>query len=637
MSSLVGYINVASNNGDSFINASNNDFLIFPQSNTQNILLGVNQNSLPSILISSNQTTINGNVNFTGTFGLNTNLTIDSNNLTVLNNTVGWSPITSTTSYFSSFENVVSGVNNDLYNVILDPNYNIYLSSSYTTNSPIIYNCNNISSGLTLPNNTSNNSFIVKYNSNGTTAWTTSIIGTLSNTALTVDSSSNVILCGAYSIPPTIYDTGNTVSGLTTLPTTSGTAVFIVKYNSAGTSTWTTAINNTHVRDIITDTSNNIYACGTCTATPIVYDGTYTPSTNATFPTLTAHSSYLVKYNSNGVSQWAVSVNNTSPTNFPTAITTDINQNVFLVGKYNSNSSSIYQNQTLAFTTTLSSNNAVYALKINSNGVPLWTVSVNSAGNNSCLDCCSDQGGNLYIASTYETIAAIFNSNGTNPYTLSNPINPSGYLVKYNSNGVYQWATTIQSSTGSNLNYSVTTDNNYNVYVAGSYIGSPNIYNSSNILSPITLTTANYNASFVLKYDSNGSILNSLDILGSNNSAHSIAVDTFGSNIVIAGFTTGSNTIFNANSTASTNTFPSGIGLSAYISSYNLLSTPFYLISSLGNSNNGQQKYITNIGSSNLTLNVTNSNNTSILNTYTIPPLSNALFNWYNGSWYKVI
>ena len=50
-----GFVLVASNNAIQFTNALLNDFMIYPKSNTQRLVLGVNSNAPASIIISSNQ------------------------------------------------------------------------------------------------------------------------------------------------------------------------------------------------------------------------------------------------------------------------------------------------------------------------------------------------------------------------------------------------------------------------------------------------------------------------------------------------------------------------------------------------------------------------------------------------------
>ena len=60
--SLVGYMNIASNAGDTFTNARDNDMLIYTQANTQNILLGAAAGGVANLTISSNLAQFNGNI-----------------------------------------------------------------------------------------------------------------------------------------------------------------------------------------------------------------------------------------------------------------------------------------------------------------------------------------------------------------------------------------------------------------------------------------------------------------------------------------------------------------------------------------------------------------------------------------------
>jgi hypothetical protein len=60
--SLLGYINLASNAGDTFTNAADSDMLIYTQSNSQKVLIGCSSNQVANLTISSNLTQFNGNI-----------------------------------------------------------------------------------------------------------------------------------------------------------------------------------------------------------------------------------------------------------------------------------------------------------------------------------------------------------------------------------------------------------------------------------------------------------------------------------------------------------------------------------------------------------------------------------------------
>jgi hypothetical protein len=58
---LAGYMNLASNNADTFTNSKDSDFLIFTHSNSQTLLFGVNSNASASFIINSNVCYFNSN------------------------------------------------------------------------------------------------------------------------------------------------------------------------------------------------------------------------------------------------------------------------------------------------------------------------------------------------------------------------------------------------------------------------------------------------------------------------------------------------------------------------------------------------------------------------------------------------
>lgn len=60
--SQLGYINLASNAGDTFTNAADSDMLIYTDSSSQKILIGATTNTTPTLTISSNMAQFNGNI-----------------------------------------------------------------------------------------------------------------------------------------------------------------------------------------------------------------------------------------------------------------------------------------------------------------------------------------------------------------------------------------------------------------------------------------------------------------------------------------------------------------------------------------------------------------------------------------------
>jgi sugar lactone lactonase YvrE len=301
-----------------------------------------------------------------------------------------------------------------------------------------------------------------------------------------------------------------------------------------------------------------------------------------------------------------------------------------------------------ALPTTTTTGNAAFGIKLDSSGYSQWLVAADGINNEQALGCATDTSGNFYLTGSYgSNVATIYSAyDATSSITLPTASNTSAFVIKYDKYGNALWSGTVTTDSNA-VAYNVATDAFNNVYMAGSYQGitAPIVYGSNNAYNPnadLPYPTGNNGsntASFIVKYDSNGTPQNAWGIMGSSNSSsYSISVDTYGSNISLAGMFTGSTTLYDGNNAISSLAFPSGISTQAgFAVNYDIAQSPVTLISNLGNGNNGQKKYITNTGSAPLTLNITSSNNSSILSTYTINAGSNLLFNWYNGSWYKMI
>lgn len=143
--------------------------------------------------------------------------------------------------------------------------------------------------------------FLIKYNPAGTMQWSRRIGNAVNDrgNALTTDTDGNVYVAGSF---------GGTITvGTTTLTATGGsndTDILLVKYNTSGTPVWAKKGGSTagvveEARGIGIDNSGNIYVTGLFGGTAS-FDGISVTS-------LGASDAFVVKYNNNGVAQWAQS------------------------------------------------------------------------------------------------------------------------------------------------------------------------------------------------------------------------------------------------------------------------------------------------------------------------------------------
>lgn len=109
--SLTGFINVTPIANQIFTNTGINDMVIYTQSNSQKIILGVNSNSIGNITLSSNLTSINGSTTHIGTITMSNttgSVLIDSSSSNLIL-PIGSIPTNALNGYMSGGPIVVAG------------------------------------------------------------------------------------------------------------------------------------------------------------------------------------------------------------------------------------------------------------------------------------------------------------------------------------------------------------------------------------------------------------------------------------------------------------------------------------------------------------------------------------------------
>jgi len=137
-------------------------------------------------------------------------------------------------------------------------------------------------------------------------------------------------------------------------------------------------------------------------------------------------------------------------------------------------------------------------------GRGIWATKIDGSGNERGQSVATDTSGNVYTVGFYSSSpVTIFNSDGTSSgLTLTNAGSNGVFIVKYNSSGIAQWATRIDG-TGDDRANGIATDSAGNVYVTGSYTGTPVVYSVGDV-SFATLSNSGNSDAFVVKYNSSG-------------------------------------------------------------------------------------------------------------------------------------
>ncbi len=305
----------------------------------------------------------------------------------------------------------------------------------------------------------SNEIFLVKYNSSGVIQWQRSLGGTASDYGygLALDSSG-----GVY------------VGGMTTSIGNASNYFFLAKYDSSGTIQWQRALgsnNNDQGNNVATDSSDNVYICGTSATSGAG-----------------AEELILIKYNSSGTQQWQRRLGG-SANDVARGVTTDSSDNVYVCGSTNSvtsgsdalivkyDSSGNIQWQRILYGSTQSDNARKIAVDSSGNVYVVGDTSSSGQGYSDLLIAKYDSSGNIQWQRTlggtineYGYGVAVDSSGGVYVGATTNSVvtyDNDILVAKYNSSGTIQWQRYLTAAGGYEMLYDLTIDDSGSLYIGG--------------------------------------------------------------------------------------------------------------------------------------------------------------------------
>jgi hypothetical protein len=307
-----------------------------------------------------------------------------------------------------------------------------------------------------------------------------------------------------------IYDTNNTT---TNFLNTQQTNIEIIKYGNDNSFKWINTMdgNSMTVLSAILDNNSNIHLSGTFLSTLNIYNNNKTLYNS--YNSLGYADVFAVKYGNDSSLQWVSTIKSSGNDMFKSA-SLDKNGNYILFGGYNG-VLNIYYNNTTQYTPTFdTSSNDLFLIKYNTDGTINFATHMGGKSDETSTALMKlDNSNNIYITAGYTDRVYFYNGNSnliTNTY-LNADLSGSVFLVKYDSNGLYQWgARSIggTSTTQSPSAYRLVTDRNNNVITYGIF-SSPTFtfYDSgnTNFMDISNNTNSSYPTDFyIAKYDSNG-------------------------------------------------------------------------------------------------------------------------------------
>jgi len=306
-----------------------------------------------------------------------------------------------------------------------------------------------------------------------------------------------------------VYNADETLFG--TFPkTTAADDSFVIKSDKAtGQVQWVVRIGGTNFDDpyfLDFDTAGNVYITGATNSNPIIFY-----STNGTSVSLASPSAFLVKYDSNGIVQWATRTFRGNCRGLSTE-----GSNVYISGYFTSTTITAYD--TPGTTSSIPAINRItssdgYIVKYNSSGQAQWMTTISGVAITSFCHMLRADSTGIYYAGLYSgPIITIYDANGV-PSSLSSISVPSGkntnIVVKYSFSGQAIWFTQTVGDI-----YSFSSTHRLNLYKNSLYLSLPvsaggtvSLYDSQNSLNSNVTNTDSVLYKCLVRYDQEGKIL----------------------------------------------------------------------------------------------------------------------------------
>jgi hypothetical protein len=350
--------------------------------------------------------------------------------------------------------------------------------------------------------------YILKLDPNGNFLWAKKFGGNTGDdyaNSITVDNNNNIVVTG--------YFFGNNIdfdpnAGTTLLSSYGLRDIFILKLDPSGNLIWVKQIgqasNSDECYSITSDINSNIYISGNFVNT-IDFDP------NAGIYNLTASTalgySYILKLNSNGDFVWAKQFGGDGSA----YINYGKDNHIYITGNF-SYTNGVDFDPTSGADSLYSVNNFqdIYVMKMDTSGNYKWATSAGGSDDDMSNAVTADINGNVYITGIFQSTLCPM---GTT--TLTNSSNTGTYwdifTAKLDPFGNFIWAKKLGGNQD-DKSFSVSIDNNSNVYTTGYY--RTNVDFDPSTTSTFTLNSGtNYNL-FIQKLDQNGNFQWAGDIGG---------------------------------------------------------------------------------------------------------------------------
>jgi hypothetical protein len=457
------------------------------------------------------------------------------------------------------------------FSAATDSSGNVYVTGTYADATLTAYNSDGSPFATTLSALGGGDCFIAKYDSSGFVQWLTRIGSTNQDVGygIATDTLSNVYVCGtctgSLGGSTEFYNADGTLFGtLAPIGTTTPDA-FVTKYDSSGTCQWMARLGGSSTtelgRGIATDSNNNVYVCGNGTGAVSGYNA----GGGAVFASVSNSGGdcFIAKYDTNGTGQWMAKVGNSGADTGP-SISTDRAGNVYVLCNTSTSGAgantaalnadgTTYPNQVFPDT---SPGGDTRIVKYNTSGFVQWIAAISSGSiSDVSYGIKADPRGNIYVVGQFgpnATRVTVTNADRGPFATFSE----SCAVVKYDTNGMAQWAQILRGNTTGVIPRSVSVDPFDGVYVTGtSQSGEPLLVYTSDY-KPYKVFSTDRGATqvYVAKYSKTAvpQWLSTIGSISSTVAIQGVGADSSGNIYIAPNLKNDTITILNATGTTTT-------------------------------------------------------------------------------------
>ncbi len=377
---------------------------------------------------------------------------------------------------------------------------------------------------------TSSDIYVQKTTASGTVLWT-KLIGNTGDdrgSSIVVDGSGNVFVTGYFS-GTVDFDLG---AGTSNLVSAGAADIFILKLNSAGNFVWANRYGGTNAdegKGITLDASGNIYATGYFLGTNVNFGGT----------NLTAASNdpFVIKLNTTGATQWAVSATGTGTIDQGRSIRWDAGGGVTVGGVFNSQMD-MDPSGTTSNITPLGTGYEPFIWKLTEIGGFWWAKNFGNASNTNdeinAIDV--DATNNIYVTGYFQGSVDFDPSVATTNVTA---LGADGFVSKFDQYGNFAWVKTWGNSNTSSNPLALDVASNGNIYIGGAFNGgffAPQTVDFDPSLNSFPLSNGSgSNYPFMMKLNSSGGFISAFSLENGYSATTGIIADASG-NFYVSGY-----------------------------------------------------------------------------------------------------